>query len=122
MEKILLFQTEQATAIRKLVTPMKIKVVEVCPEQYGQTLGFIGGFTKDEETLQFQGELPHESLMVFCYVSSKHLDQVLSKMRLNKIPMSYKAVLTPVNMKWTVAHMYLEMEKEKKAYEVKKSE
>lgn len=122
MEKILLFQSEQAAAIRRLVTPLKIKVVEVKPEQFGQTLGCIAGFTKDEEPMKFEGELPAESLMVFCYVYSDHLDQVLSKMRQNKIPMTYKAVLTPVNMTWNVAHMYLEMEKEKKAYEAKKTE
>lgn len=122
MEKILLFQSNQATAIRKLVAPLKIKVVEVNPEQYGHTLGCIAGFTKEEELIKFEGQLPQESLLVFCYVSSKKLDQVLSKMRTHKIPMSYKAILTPVNMTWQVSHMYLEMEKEKKAYEARKSE
>lgn len=117
MEKILLFQSKEATNIRKLAAPMHIKVVEVDVSQFKQTIGKLAGITKDEEEVVFDGETPEGSLMVFCNFTQKHFDTMLQKMRLNKVPMTYKAVLTPVNIKWNVLRLYVEMEMERKAYE-----
>ena len=117
MEKILLFQSKEATNIRKLAVPMHIKVVEVEVSQFKQTIGKLAGYNKEEEEILFDGEAPEGSLMVFCDFTEKHFNTMLQKMRANKIPMTYKAVLTAVNRTWDVLHMYEEMELERKAYE-----
>ncbi|WP_455718801.1 DUF3783 domain-containing protein [Anaerosporobacter sp.] len=117
MEKILLFQSKEATNIKKLAAPMHIKVVEVDVSQFKQTIGKLAGITENEEEIIFDGEAPDGSLMVFCNLTDKHFNSMLQKMRLNKVPMTYKAVLTPVNSKWNVLRLYMEMEMERKAYE-----
>ena len=117
MEKILLFQSKEATNIRKLAAPMLIKVVEEELSQFKQKIGKLAGYNKEEEEILFDGEAPEGSLMVFCDFTEKHFNTMLQKMRANKIPMTYKAVMTPVNRTWDVLHMYEEMELERKSYE-----
>ncbi|WP_312497311.1 DUF3783 domain-containing protein [Anaerosporobacter sp.] len=120
MEKILLFQSKEATNIRKIAAPMHIKVVEVEVSQFKQTLGKLAGYDKEEEDIVYEGEAPEGSLMVFCDFTENHFNTMLQKMRAAKIPMTYKAVMTAVNRTWDVFHMYEEMEMERKAYENRK--
>ena len=120
MEKILLFQSKEATNIRKIAAPMHIKVVEVEVFQFKQTLGKLAGYDKEEEDIVYEGEAPVGSLMVFCDFTESHFNTMLQKMRAAKIPMTYKAVMTAVNRTWDVFHMYEEMEMERKAYENRK--
>lgn len=122
MEKILLFQSTEATNIRKIAAPLHIKVVEVELSQFSQTIGKLAGYNKEEEEIVFEGEAPEGSLMIFCDFTEKHFNTMLQKMRANKIPMTYKAVLTPVNRTWDVLHMYTEMELERKSYENREAE
>lgn len=117
MEKILLFQPEDAAAIRKIALPLKIRVKEIEVSSYGHTLGYLAGVTKEEEAAVYEGEALEGSLMVFCNFTEKHFNTVLLKMRQNKVPMTYKAVMTPVNRTWTIPKLYAEVELEKKSYE-----
>ena len=57
------------------------------------------------------------SLVIFCDLTDKHLDHVLARLKDNRAGIDYKAVLTPTNRKWTLKHMYINMEMEKRQLE-----
>lgn len=117
MEKIVLFHSTQGEAIRKLASPLKIKVTEAEPKDYNHTLECICGMkAKPIMVAAFTGKVPQESLMLFCNLTEKHLDKILAGMKQNQIPMDFKAVLTPTNAKWQVLPLYLELQKEKMMY------
>lgn len=117
MEKILVFQSTETEKIKNIAAPLHIKVEEIAPVRFRETIGVLAGTVKAKEEQPFLGSLPEGSLMVFCQVTEEHFDKILAAMKKNKIPMTYKAVMTPTNAKWNVLRLYLEMETEKRAYE-----
>ncbi|WP_167956447.1 DUF3783 domain-containing protein [Anaerosporobacter faecicola] len=117
MEKILLFQATQVAQIKKIASAMRIRVEEVSPTQYYHKLGVLAGVLPKEEVESFTGEPPTESMMVFCGLTDKHFNAMLQKLRLDKILVTYKAVITSQNMQWNILRLYMEMERERKAYE-----
>lgn len=117
MEKIILFNVPDSSHIKKLIEPMHILCINAEASQYNDTLKNIADGKKEIiNSNPFTGKIPAESLMLFCNVSNKKMDKILFNLRSKKIDITYKAILTPTNSKWTVLHLYLELEKERIAY------
>lgn len=117
MEKILLFQLDEAAKVRTVAKPLHIKVEEIEVSRYMETLGQLAGISSGIPAAPFTKEPPQGSLLVFCQVEDSKVDKILAGLRSKQVSITYKAVLTPVNAKWNVPRLYLEMEAERRAYE-----
>ena len=112
MEKILLFQVPNATEVRRALAPLHMKVEEVETKDFRKTLEAI--YADDGTAGEiFCGEVPKESLMVFCHLTDRVLDRVLAVLKRKHISVDYKAVMTPTNAKWNILRIYFEMERER---------
>ncbi len=120
MEKAVLFNTSCTEEIKKLLVPMHLQVVEADAIQYNDSLqNIVNGKTDIIKSNPFTGKVPDESLILFCGINGKKLDKILFKLRNNKnINVTYKAVLTPSNSRWTVLHILLELAREQAAYNI----
>ena len=116
MEKILLFQCENTQEIKQIAAALKIKTAEIGTEFFRETIGALEKGDVKQPKEAFTGTPPEGSLMVFCNVTEKHFDRVLAELRKKQIAVSYKAVMTPTNKRWSVLRLYLELAREKKAY------
>lgn len=118
MEKMLIFQLTETdkNTVKILSSNMKIKVLEIQSSDYRQALGDLAENKKSSLVSAYEGTAPEGSLMVFCNVTEKHMDKILFELRRKQSSITYKASLTPTNAKWNVLRMYMEMEKERKAF------
>lgn len=111
MAKVLLFQCENESEIRQILTPMKIKAVSVPKTKFHMTLEDLekgkddGGY--------FDGAYPKGSMIIMCDFTEKQLDRLLMDFRNRKVTVDYKMVKTPTNASWDVSHIYFEAQKEK---------
>lgn len=117
MEKVLAFHVEEAAKLKNILSPLRIRMEEVADADFRQSVGNLAGSKRDMTVEPFAGNVPKESLIVFCDLSEKHLNKVLAAIRQKQIPIDYKAVLTPANRKWDVLKLYLEMERERRSLE-----
>lgn len=119
MEKILAFQVkeEQLGRIRRAAGNLKVRVETVAAEHFRQNLGELEKQADAEPVQVYDGEVPEQSLLVFCNIENKKLDKLLAALRKNQVQVDYKAVLTPTNRTWNILRIYAEMEREKRAYE-----
>ena len=117
MEKILLFNVDDTTKakLKKYFSQMHIRLIEVETSSYNETLDTLVN-KKTAKAEPFSGTAPAESLMLFCDVADKKMDKLLFNIKKDNLSISYKAVLTPVNSRWTVLRLFLELEKEHIAY------
>lgn len=117
MEKILLFNVDDNTKakLKKYCSQMHIQFIEVETSRYNETLDTLVN-KKTAKAESFSGTVPAESLMLFCDVANKKMDKLLFNIKKDNLSISYKAVLTPVNSRWTVLRLFLELEKERIAY------
>lgn len=113
MEKIIACNC--SSQIKRIVQPMHIIWQEAEKKDAGQTLDALVRKRREEIPEGAQTAMPPESLLLFCDVSQKHLDKILFALRQKKISIDYKAVLTDTNRRWTLARLYMEMEREKKS-------
>lgn len=121
MKKILLFQVENPLKVKQAVATMRLRVEAVPTKNFYQTIdNLVKGECNEQEKECLLG--PKESLLLMCDLSSAEVDQVLTRLRSQKISISYKAVLTPTNRGWNVLELYEEMEKEKSAIEAKRNQ
>lgn len=109
MEKILLFQigNTETAEIKRLAEGKKIKVISVPSTQFGYSLKELEHGISDKPAREIT--LPKKSLILFCHVSEKHFDRLLFEMKSRKIPVDFKAVLTPTNQNWTIDRLYMEL-------------
>lgn len=129
MEKILLFQVphQEADAICRLASNMKIRTQVISPEQFGCALGTLAdgkkpvlqkvSFSALNEAAENE-KMPAGSLLVFAGVTEKHIDKMLFELRSRKITLTYKAVLTDTNRSWNARRMFAEMERERLSYQM----
>lgn len=117
MEKILLFNVDDTTKakLKKYFSQMHIRLIEVETSSYNETLDTLVN-KKTAKAEPFSGTAPAESLMLFCDVADKKMDKLLFNIKKDNLSISYKSVLTPVNSRWTVLRLFLELEKERIAY------
>ena len=123
MEKLLVFHLDDNNLknLKQVTGALKIRVEEVPSSDYLKPLEMIVNKTASPLIQPFSGEVPSESLIVFCDFTEKKMDKLLAALRRDQIAIDYKAVLTPTNKKWNVMRMYLEMQAEKSAYQKTKA-
>ena len=123
MEKLLVFHLDDNIfkKLKQVTGALKIRVEEVPSSDYLKPLEMIANKTASPLIQPFSGEVPSESLIVFCDFTEKKMDKLLAALRRDQISIDYKAVLTPTNKKWNVMRMYLEMQAEKSAYQKTKA-
>ena len=116
---ILLYRFSKAdfTKLAKQLLPMKLRLKQVNPMDYGKPIGVFAGI-KELEPVEIE-EAPVKELsdpmLVFCGLGNSQLDLVLSAIRRSGIgPVPYKAILTPSNQTWN-AHKLLEELKQEHA-------
>lgn len=118
MEKILAFQVKEADLgkLRRMAGGMRIRLQTVEKADFRQPIENLLGQKKNPFLEAYEGNLVTESMLVLDGFSDKRLDALLKALKKEQITVDYKAVVTSVNRKWTALQLYLEMEKEKKAY------
>ena len=123
MEKLLVFHLDDNNLkkLKQVTGALKIRVEEVPSSDYLKPLEMIVNKTVSPLIQPFSGDVPSESLIVFCDFTEKKMDKLLNSLRRDQIAIDYKAVLTPTNKKWNVMRMYLEMQVEKSAYQKTKA-
>lgn len=123
MEKLLVFHLDDNNLkkLKQVTGALKIRVEEVPSSDYLKPLEMIANKTVSPLIQPFSGDVPPESLIVFCDFTEKKMDKLLNSLRRDQIAIDYKAVLTPTNKKWNVMRMYLEMQAEKSAYQKTKA-
>ena len=119
MEKILAFHLSdtELRELKRCTGALKMRVEAIAPEDYLQTLGNLAKNRKNALTSAYTGELPQESLLVFCDFTEKRMDKLLLSLRRNRLLIDYKAVLTPTNSQWNVLRLLLELRSERLSFE-----
>lgn len=121
MEQILCYWPDPAdpvlSAAKRAMLPLKLRVRPASPEQTGQTVGFLLGRKGFEEQ---EGEAPAvtDPILILDGFSGPRLDALLRALARAKVPRSvFKAVATADNVSWTLARLWEELKKERKALE-----
>lgn len=118
MEKILAFQVKETglQKLKQIAGSMRIKLQIVEKADFRQLIQDLLAQKKNLLLEAYEGNSITESMLVLDGFSDKRLDALLNALKREQVTVDYKAVTTPVNKKWTVLQMYMEMEREKKAY------
>lgn len=121
------FKQEQAalynfteTEAQKIMTALRKNgiVCQTWPQEaWGQRVGYLfgmGGFHRlpESEDVPFPLDFP-EGVLLLHHVQRKALDKALDRLREAGVPpIRFKAVTTPYNVHWTLAHLVETMRKE----------
>ncbi len=115
MKKIILlygfnkFQTEQ---VKKAVVMLNYEVKTVEKEQYGWLLGELIGEYDVAESHDENLEIPGR-MMVVSGVAENEIANIFAVLRSATEKLTYhKAVVTPTNMNWTSARLFMEVDSE----------
>lgn len=119
MKKILLFQMDNPLKVKQAIATMRLRVESIPTEKFNQTVDSLLNGNKEETP--YDGEMPQGSLLLMCGLNNSEIDQVLYRLRSQKVTTTYKAVLTPTNLGWNVLELYQEMEKERKEIEARRN-
>ena len=121
MEQILCYWPDpacpEAAAARRALLPLKVRLRAAAPGQTGQSVGCLLGRKDFEET---QGEAPPvpDPILVLDGLSGARIEAVLKALSRGRVPRSvFKAVVTADNVGWTLAQLWEELSKERRAME-----
>lgn len=117
MGKLLLFQVEDFASVKAVAGALHIKVEQIGVESYKETLQNLYHGKQAEE--KYTGDVPKESMIIFCDIEDKVLDKLLAALKKKRIQVDYKAVMTATNARWNVLRIYFEMERERKEYKAR---
>ncbi len=102
--------------VKQAVATMRLRVEVVPVEKYNYLISdLVAGNTV--EVPVYEGETPTESLLLMCGLNNSEIDQVLMRLRNQKVTTTYKAMLTPTNSTWNPLMLFAEMEQERKEIE-----
>lgn len=118
MEKLLVFHLNDTEykKLEQIARNLKIRCERIADSSYNQTLESLVLGGKNPLSAPFTGTAPSGSLILMCEFSNKRMDKLLFELRRAGTAIDFKAVLTPINKKWTVLQLMLEMHKERAAY------
>lgn len=124
-ERVLLvaIDREMKRKISAAVLPLKIARTEVLPSCYDLSIREILDHPNlsaeasepaisVEKSPEAATRNPRQPLIILCGLSDSRLDRLLAALRKQKTQNLLKAVLTPVNIDWTVRALYNEVQKE----------
>lgn len=111
MEKVLVFNVDifKANLLYQIFKPLGIEVCSVAKGQQENTIADLlsGKNKKNDCKKPFM-----EDLIVFCNIPDNKLDFVLEQLR-KSCPISYKAIATKYNLKWSAVALMEELKKER---------
>lgn len=121
-ETVLLFNlTDRALKLRleQALFPFRVRLKKVAPEDYGKTLGALAGLPAaaqpPEHTDAGACGSFCEPMLIFAGIEDRKLDHMLQSLRMQKVRLPYKAILTPTNCTWTPAQCFAELCREHEA-------
>lgn len=113
------FPEEEKTALRKLAGTA-VDVIPVPPARYGVSIAELLPPKEEEAAAGGEKDLEgsiRERMMIFAGFEEDAFDAFLASLRENRIGSgALKAVLTPVNARWTSLELYGELFKEREAF------
>lgn len=108
-------QGEKAAQIKLLAMRLRVRIREVAPGEYGETLASLCGMEPTAGTAP-AGEPFADEMLVLANFTSAQLNEFLGGFRHAHIqPVSLKAVLTDTNMRWHSQALHRELTEEHKA-------
>ena len=117
MEKLICFQIENTREIERLASNMKIRIVHATAAMYDETLdSIVSGKITSSASIPTTDNIPTDSILVFCELSEKHLNRMLFELKSRKVPIDFKAILTPTNRRWTLRQLHNELERERTSF------
>lgn len=112
--------TEKGRRIKLLCLPLKIRVRNVSPAEYGLTLEALLRGEAPEDGAGAEG-FPEE-MLVMSGLTSSQMNAFLLGFRRKKIPaVALKAVATPTNLQWNARQLRDELLKEHEAMQAGKT-
>lgn len=108
---------KKAAKIRMIATRLGAKVRAVEKTEQQQKLAFFLENYDTDVAAPFASPFDAE-MLVFAFFSQPELDVFLQQLRVQKIPISLKAVLTQTNQDWTSAELYAQLCAERDAIAV----
>lgn len=128
MEKLILINCKDEDLIKSIAGNMRIKTISASLKSQDMLVGDlvkgeVANYVSDEPNISHITEADSsendvadkdsKSLILFCDVTDKHFDKILSKLREKNVTTDYKAVLTKTNEKWTLKKLLLHLKFEK---------
>ncbi len=108
-------QGEKAAQIKLLAMRLRVRIREVAPGEYGETLAALCGMEPGTGAAPMAEPFADE-MLVLANFSSAQLNDFLSAFRHARIPSVHlKAVLTDTNMRWHSQALHRELTEEHKA-------
>lgn len=116
-KQILLYNIKdkkRALDIRKVLMPLKIRIKQVAPTDFGQPIGYLADIDGFDACEDLSGDFSFDDeMMIMVGLTSLEIDQVIKgfhKKRIAGIPL--KAVLTSENQKWNSKKLYENLREE----------
>lgn len=116
-KQILLYNIKdkkRALDIRRVLMPLKIRIKQVAPSDFGQPIGYLADLDGFEACEDLSEDFSFdEEMMIMVGLTSFEIDQVIKgfhKRRIAGIPL--KAILTDENQKWNSKNLYENLKEE----------
>lgn len=119
MERILLYNVCANEEIIRIASNMRIKCGTIDAEDQDRLINDLASDINIKENTsnsKIIQEAYVESMLIFCDVSEKHMDKLLYEIKHRSIDITYKAILTPTNSRWTLREMLIQMRRERFEY------
>lgn len=109
--------SEKGRKIKLLCLKNRIRIREIRPEQYLESVGYLAGVKEMPSSGKIYGEQGFEDeMLVFRGFDGQSLPAFLREMAKNKVDrIALKAVITPDNASWDSIRLYEEIKKEHEA-------
>lgn len=119
MERILLYNVCANEEIIRIASNMRIKCGTIDAEDQDRLIKDLASDINIKENTsnsKIIQEAYIESMLIFCDVSEKHMDKLLFEIKHRSIDITYKAILTPTNSRWSLREMLIQMRRERFEY------
>ncbi len=119
MERILLYNVCANEEIIRIASNMRIKCGTIDAEDQDRLIKDLASDINIKENIsnsEIIQEAYVESMLIFCDVSEKHMDKLLFEIKHRSIDITYKAILTPTNSRWSLREMLIQMRRERFEY------
>lgn len=120
MEKLVYYAAgdeKKESQVRKLAEVLGLVWISVSALETSQTVGYLTrtqGYAKIPVTLAAMPPQIPEDMLLFCNLNEKKLDHALALIRNSGVSIALKAVVTPHNIRWTLADLYRELSEERR--------
>ncbi len=115
VEKILVFGSddEEQRKIETALLPLKLRLIFVKKEDYGEPLGALAGMTglTNDNANQCVEDIT-DIFLVFAFFSDSKLNKTLTALRKVNLYYPYKAVLTKDNQSWPASICFSKIKQE----------